>query len=70
MPDEQRGPHMLGVNLPAGALAGAMSPLTKVNCFAAMRGASVRIAPHLHTTDEDVAHLIDGLTLAMHAGGR
>lgn len=70
VPDEQRGPHMLGVRLPDGALAGVMSALNKVNCFAAIRGPSVRISPHLHTTDEDVERLIDGLTLAIHASGR
>jgi selenocysteine lyase/cysteine desulfurase len=66
VPDEQRGPHMLGLRLPHRALAEAMSALTKVNCFAALRGDSLRISPHLHTTDEDVQRLVDALTLLMH----
>ena len=69
MPDGQRGPHLLGVRLPDRALAGAISALAKFNCFAAVRGTSLRISPHLHTTDEDVQRLLDGLTLATHAGG-
>ena len=66
MPDEQRGPHLLGVRLPDTALEGAASALAKFNCFAAVRGASLRISPHLHMTDEDVERLFDGLTLATH----
>jgi len=66
MPDEQRGPHLLGVRLPDAALAGAASALAKFNCFAAVRGTSLRISPHLHATDEDVKRLLDGLTLATH----
>ena len=69
MPDEQRGPHMLGVRLPDRALAKLISALTEVNCFAAVRGASLRISPHLHTTDEDVQRLLDGLTRSVHATG-
>ncbi len=66
MPDEQRGPHLLGVRLPDQARDSAISALAKLNCFAAVRGASLRISPHLHTTEEDVQRLIDGLTLALH----
>jgi len=62
----QRGPHMLGVRLPAGAGAYAITALAEVNCFAALRGSALRIAPHLHTNDEDVARLLDGLALAAH----
>lgn len=69
MPDGQRGPHMLGVHLPDRALAAATSALAKFNCFAAVRGASLRISPHLHTSDEDVRRLLDGLTLAAHSSG-
>jgi len=65
-PAAQRGPHMLGVRLPAGAGAYAITALAEVNCFAALRGNALRIAPHLHTNDEDVARLLDGLALAAH----
>jgi selenocysteine lyase/cysteine desulfurase len=65
MPDSQRGPHMLGVPLPEPARSRAISALADVNCFAAVRGASLRISPHLHTTNEDVERLVVGLALAM-----
>jgi selenocysteine lyase/cysteine desulfurase len=64
MPDEQRGPHLLGVGLPEQARDRAHSALEEANCFVAVRGSSLRIAPHLHTTDEDVARLCEGLAQA------
>jgi selenocysteine lyase/cysteine desulfurase len=65
LPDEQRGPHMLGVRLPESAYTRAPSALASVNCFAGMRGESLRISPHLHTTDEDVERLFAGLNRAL-----
>ena len=65
MPDAKRGPHMLGVQLREPARSRAVSALAELNCFAAVRGASLRISPHLHTTNEDVERLIDGLVVAM-----
>lgn len=67
VPDSQRGPHMLGVRLPEPGRSRAMSALADVNCFAAVRGSSLRISPHLHTTDQDVERLIDGLVAATQA---
>ena len=63
MPDEQRGPHMLGVRLPGPKRA--MSALAEVNCFAAIRSSSLRISPHLHSTDEDIDRLFEGLARAI-----
>ncbi len=65
MPDEQRGPHLPGARLSEQAGARALSALAERNCFAAMRGTSLRISPHLHTTDEDVERLFDGLAHAI-----
>lgn len=62
--DEQRGPHLLGVRLPERARGGALSALADLNCFVAVRGSSLRIAPHLHTSDEDVERLFEGLARA------
>ena len=61
VPDEDRGPHMLGLRLPESARDGVLSALKARNCFAALRGSSLRVAPHLHTTDEDVERLFEGL---------
>ena len=43
----------------------ASRALAAVNCFAAVPGESLRIAPHLHITDADSERLRDALTAAM-----
>jgi selenocysteine lyase/cysteine desulfurase len=60
-PADRRAPHILGLGLPAEARERALPALAAANCFAAMRGGSLRIAPHLHTTPDDVDRLIGAL---------
>jgi selenocysteine lyase/cysteine desulfurase len=60
-PADRRTPHILGLGLPAEARERALPAFAAANCFAAMRGGSLRIAPHLHTTPEDVDRLIGAL---------
>jgi selenocysteine lyase/cysteine desulfurase len=60
-PREQRGPHILGLDLPAEARERVLPALAAANCFVAMRGGSLRIAPHLHITSEDVDRLMSVL---------
>jgi selenocysteine lyase/cysteine desulfurase len=72
LPDDRRGPHLLGVRLPEPARARVVPALAGAGCFAAVRGASLRIAPHLHTSDEDVERLVSALsstTQATSTGG-
>ena len=64
LPDDQRGPHMLGINLPEAARSRTLSALADNNCYAAIRGGSLRIAPHLHITDRDLESLVSGLAVA------
>jgi len=59
--DRERGPHMLGIGLPEHARARASAALAEAGCYAAFRGSSLRISPHLHTTDQDVDRLLDTL---------
>lgn len=61
LPAHERGPHMLGVRLPEALREQVLPALSDANCFAAVRGASLRIAPHLHTTAQDVERLVDAL---------
>jgi selenocysteine lyase/cysteine desulfurase len=59
-----RVPHMLGIALPdqtRGAVAGA---LAEAGVFAGVRGSSLRVSPHLWTTDQDIDRLVDALTTA------
>ncbi|MDT5012057.1 MAG: hypothetical protein QOH57_3674 [Mycobacterium sp.] len=64
LPDEQRGPHMLGVRLPETVRSDILPALAAVNCYAAVRGESLRISPHLHITDADTDRLLTALEAA------
>lgn len=61
-PTDQRGGHMLGVALPDTILAEVLPALAAANCYASVRGRSLRLAPHLHVTDTDIDQLLDALT--------
>ena len=63
-PANERGPHMLGASLPADTRMSILPALREANCYAAVRGASLRIAPHLHVTEADVDRLSDALASA------
>jgi selenocysteine lyase/cysteine desulfurase len=65
VPAEQRGPHMLGVRLPEAARESALAALSDAGCYASLRGKSLRIAPHLHNTPEEVERLLDALRAAV-----
>jgi selenocysteine lyase/cysteine desulfurase len=60
-----RGPHLLGIRLPADARQGVAAALTRANVFAGVRGSSLRVSPHLWTTDEDVGRLVAALRGAL-----
>ena len=60
-PDHERGPHMLGIGLRQHARTRAAAALADAGCYAAFRGDSLRISPHLHTTDQDIHRLLDTL---------
>jgi selenocysteine lyase/cysteine desulfurase len=65
LPPDERGPHMLGVTLPEGTRERVLAALSEGGCFAALRGTSLRIAPHLHVTDADVDRLTGALSKAV-----
>jgi selenocysteine lyase/cysteine desulfurase len=67
LPEPQRAGHLLGLRLDERSRVRALSALEDVNCFAALRGATLRISPHLHTSDEDVDRLVQGLARAVRA---
>jgi selenocysteine lyase/cysteine desulfurase len=65
-PRDRRAPHLLGLRLPASA-----DPRTVATALAdrgvhvSVRGRSVRVSPHLWTTDSDVDRLDAGLASAL-----
>jgi selenocysteine lyase/cysteine desulfurase len=60
-----RGPHLLGVHLPAAVRGAVLPTLAAARCFAAVRGSSLRLAPHLHTDDADIERLVTALATAL-----
>ena len=63
-PRDHRGPHMLGVGLPRDAANAIAHDLGERRVIASVRGSSLRIAPHLHTTPADIARLVAALEAA------
>ena len=58
--DPNHAPHMLGIELPAHA-KNAVDILQAENVFVGQRGRSLRIAPHMYTTEADIQHLFAAL---------
>jgi selenocysteine lyase/cysteine desulfurase len=65
LPAEQRGPHMLGLSLPAERREAVAAQLSAANVIVAIRGPSMRVSPHLHVNDADVGRLLAALDAAM-----
>jgi selenocysteine lyase/cysteine desulfurase len=62
---DQRGPHLLGVRVPDAIRSDVVAQLASADCFTALRGETLRIAPHLHVTDDDVRQLANALAAVM-----
>jgi selenocysteine lyase/cysteine desulfurase len=63
--DTERGPHMLGIEVPRDVAVRLSATLAERDVIASVRGNSLRVAPHLHVTRDDVERLIDGLVAAL-----
>jgi selenocysteine lyase/cysteine desulfurase len=61
VPEPERSPHILGISVPESARDRILPALEQAGCYAALRGSTLRIAPHLHVTEAD----IDALTTAL-----
>jgi selenocysteine lyase/cysteine desulfurase len=62
---EPRGPHMLGIRVPAGASDRVAAALADANCFVARRGDAIRVSPHLHVTEADIDRLVTTLVASV-----
>ena len=65
MPGENRARHMIGLKLGPNAPGDLAARLAAEGIFVSVRGASVRISPHLYNTEEDVGRLFSGLEKAL-----
>jgi selenocysteine lyase/cysteine desulfurase len=63
-PDE-RGPHILGVDLPPGSAERASAALQAEGVVVSVRGDALRIGPYLHTHDGDIDRLLTALGEAL-----
>lgn len=54
---EYRAPHMLGLRHASGLPADLPAKLAQARVYASARGDSIRVAPHVYNTDEDVERL-------------
>jgi selenocysteine lyase/cysteine desulfurase len=61
---DQRGPHILGIEVPRERADAMARHLNDDGVIASVRGSSLRIAPHLHTTQDDIDRLLSALTTA------
>jgi selenocysteine lyase/cysteine desulfurase len=61
-PDEQRVSHFLGIRHPNGLPDGLVASFQAAGVSVSIRGDSVRIAPHLHTTTDDLDKLFGALS--------
>lgn len=61
VPDDQRSGHLIGIRHPNGLPDGFADRLASAGVSLSVRGDSVRIAPYLHTTDDDIERLIQVL---------
>ena len=58
-------PHIVGVQLPRESARHIAAVLAERSVVASVRGASLRIAPHLHNSDGDVDRLLSALGAAL-----
>jgi selenocysteine lyase/cysteine desulfurase len=61
LPFDERGPHMLGIELPRAALASVTRMLAEKGVYVGIRGSNIRISPHVYATNADIDHLIAAL---------
>jgi len=54
---EYRAPHMLGLRHPSGLPDGLPAKLAQAKVYTSARGDSIRVAPHVYNTEEDVERL-------------
>jgi selenocysteine lyase/cysteine desulfurase len=62
---DERGPHILGLELPPDAMDRVAGALARNGVVVSVRGRSMRIAPHLHTSTADIDRLVDALRTAL-----
>jgi selenocysteine lyase/cysteine desulfurase len=60
-PDDRRVGHMVGLEVRRGLSERIASSLAERNVYVAVRGSSIRVSPHMHSTESDLDALSDAL---------
>jgi selenocysteine lyase/cysteine desulfurase len=60
-PPSERCPHLLGARMPSHCPGNLVTALKAEKAYISQRANSIRIAPHLHVTPQDIAHLTESL---------
>ena len=63
-PSHARAPHLIGILKPGGFNQDLPNLLAREKVFVSIRGESIRISPHLFTTDEEIKRLFSALQKA------
>ena len=64
-PKNVRAPHLIGIARSGGFPKDLPNLLARKKIFVSVRGSSIRIAPHLYTTDEEIGRLFSALRDAL-----
>ncbi|MBW2406199.1 MAG: aminotransferase class V-fold PLP-dependent enzyme [Deltaproteobacteria bacterium] len=64
-PKHARAPHLIGISKPGGFPKELPNLLAQEKIFVSVRGESIRIAPHLYTSKEDIERLFSALRKAI-----
>lgn len=63
-PRNARAPHLIGISKPGGFRKDLPNLLAQEKIFVSFRGESIRIAPHLYSTEEDIERFFSALKRA------
>ncbi|GFK95287.1 Isopenicillin N epimerase [Fundidesulfovibrio magnetotacticus] len=64
-PAAERAPHLLGLRLAHGKAAPVAAAMAREGVHVSPRGATLRLAPHLHVNDADLTRFADALARAL-----
>ena len=64
-PGHARAPHLIGISKPGGFPKELPNLLAQKKIFVSVRGESIRIAPHVYTSEEDIERLFSALRKAL-----
>lgn len=59
--EKYRAPHLIGLHLPGGFPSELPSLLAKEKVFVSVRGSSIRVAPHVYNTEQDIDRFFNTL---------